>query len=65
MWSWKMNQLYLYVYGGPAYPLLLFLMKEFENGAKISRNNFMVFDYLLPEWLLNVHLRGLKRGLAV
>ena len=32
---------------------------------KTSRNSFMVFDYPLPEWLLNVHLGGLKRGLAV
>ena len=35
------------------------LMKEFANGGK-SRNNFMVFDYRLPEWLLNVHLECLK-----
>ena len=32
---------------------------------KISWNNFIVFDYRLPEWLLNVHLGGLKQGLAV
>ena len=31
---------------------------------KISRDSFIIFDYHLPEWLLNVDLGGLKRGLA-
>ena len=49
----------------PVNPLLLFLMKELANGAKVSRNNFMNFNYHLPKWLLNAHLGGLKQGLVV
>ena len=42
--------------GDPAYPLLPFLMKEFPGGGKLSKNNILDTDSMLPGLQLNILL---------
>ena len=50
--------------GGPTYPLLPYVMKEFRIEVQHLVHNFSVIGYLQQGWLLKGHVVVSKAGLA-